>query len=70
MSNSTKTNKQRYTVWSELADNENIKLVEEHNSCNCVLGTKIFPKPAVFAAVIVLPEHWTIDRNGKSGFGP
>lgn len=31
MSNSTKTNKQRYTVWNELADNENIKLVEEHN---------------------------------------
>ena len=36
---------------------DSLKLVEEHGWSSRVLGTKIFTKPAVFAAVIVFPEH-------------
>lgn len=42
----------------KFADNYVFKLAQ-HNFCswNCVFGTKIFPKPAVFAAVIVFTEY-------------
>lgn len=65
--NSNKTNKSHRTAWKS---GSRVQFDDEHKQCNRVHGTKMFPKPAVFAAVIVFLKHWTIDGNGKSGFEP
>lgn len=53
-------------IKNKLAHSSNIKFIKRNTTdCNCVLGTKTFTNPAVFAAVIVFLKHWTIDGTGK-----
>lgn len=59
VSNSCKTSKKKFkqseTKWQKSSE---IKDVEDGSEPICVLGTKIFSKPAVSAAVIVILKHW------------